>query len=640
MKSGQALTTNDASRQHLVHAAEDRPTPGFSDEVGERFVIVGNDGEAGVELLRFRQTLTTIPGFEVALRRRTERLSHFHHPSFVAAPTVEYLGRERSLSLRSIQTQGRRLSDLVPHVHTAPLAASVLHQIAPALKALREYDDNAGHGALTASRIIIAPHGPVIVEHVLGPALERLHLTAKGMRVDLGIPVLATTAGQARTDWPADYYQLALIALSMLLGRALTPDDYADLPNALDAAFPSTDPDAVKPVPGLRAWLERALQFDNRAFDSSEQAVAALRFLNVQEAVDTPDRWRALLDTVKVERPEPPGIVTPAEDVSVEERAESQVAALLEVVSEDAQVSAGSVPIEKPEVAVRAGDPGVRIPVAASKHQVPGILKSLFDYRRAVAALAILALIEAVVIAVLLVGRRPTSPPPPPSVAEIALLTAQPGAVVTVDGREAGVTPLQLTIGADTRSISVKGPQPAAPKQDAIVGSTGQQNNLLASATEPIASASRARTAVTPPPPPVRTGGLRVESPIALEIFEGQTRLGSTTTGIVSAPAGRHQLELVNSAVGYRSRQVVDIKAGQTASIRVSLPNGRLDVNAVPWAEVLIDGKSVGETPIGNHSISLGEHEIVFRHPQLGEVRRTVVVRSDGVTRVSANLER
>jgi serine/threonine-protein kinase len=131
-----------------------------------------------------------------------------------------------------------------------------------------------------------------------------------------------------------------------------------------------------------------------------------------------------------------------------------------------------------------------------------------------------------------------------------------------------------------------------------------------------------------------------VESPIALEIFEGQTRLGSTTTGIVSAPAGRHQLELVNSAVGYRSRQVVDIKAGQTASIRVSLPNGRLDVNAVPWAEVLIDGKSVGETPIGNHSISLGEHEIVFRHPQLGEVRRTVVVRSDGVTRVSANLER
>jgi hypothetical protein len=55
---------------------------------------------------------------------------------------------------------------------------------------------------------------------------------------------------------------------------------------------------------------------------------------------------------------------------------------------------------------------------------------------------------------------------------------------------------------------------------------------------------------------------------------------------------------------------------------------------------VLIDGKLVGETPIGNLSIPLGEHEIIFRHPQLGELRRTALVRSDAVTRVSANLER
>jgi hypothetical protein len=96
----------------------------------------------------------------------------------------------------------------------------------------------------------------------------------------------------------------------------------------------------------------------------------------------------------------------------------------------------------------------------------------------------------------------------------------------------------------------------------------------------------------------------------------------------------------VNSALGFRSRQVVDVKAGQTVAISVTPPDGRININAVPWAEVLIDGKLVGETPIGNLSIPLGEHEIVFRHPKLGEVRRTAVVRSDAVTRVSANLER
>jgi hypothetical protein len=97
---------------------------------------------------------------------------------------------------------------------------------------------------------------------------------------------------------------------------------------------------------------------------------------------------------------------------------------------------------------------------------------------------------------------------------------------------------------------------------------------------------------------------------------------------------------LVNSVLGFRSRRLVDIKGGQVVSMAVVPPNGRISINALPWAEVLIDGKLVGETPIGNLSIPLGEHEIIFRHPQLGELRRTALVRSDAVTRVSANLER
>jgi serine/threonine-protein kinase len=74
--------------------------------------------------------------------------------------------------------------------------------------------------------------------------------------------------------------------------------------------------------------------------------------------------------------------------------------------------------------------------------------------------------------------------------------------------------------------------------------------------------------------------------------------------------------------------------------VAVSPPNGRLSINALPWAEVWIDGKSVGETPLANLSVPLGEHEIIFRHPQLGEQRQTALVRQNGVTRVSANLQR
>ena len=131
-----------------------------------------------------------------------------------------------------------------------------------------------------------------------------------------------------------------------------------------------------------------------------------------------------------------------------------------------------------------------------------------------------------------------------------------------------------------------------------------------------------------------------MSSPFELHVLEGERLLGSSADGPVVATAGRHELDLVNSALGYHSRRVVDIKAGQIVSLSVTPPNGSVSINALPWAAVWIDGNAVGETPLGNLSISLGEHEIVFRHPDLGERREKAIVRSDRLTRVSANLQR
>ena len=78
--------------------------------------------------------------------------------------------------------------------------------------------------------------------------------------------------------------------------------------------------------------------------------------------------------------------------------------------------------------------------------------------------------------------------------------------------------------------------------------------------------------------------------------------------------------------------------AGSTLSIE--LPNGSLSLNATPWAEVLVDGKSVGETPIGNLSVGLGPHDVVFRHPELGEKRMTAIVTLTGPTRLTADLRK
>ena len=101
-----------------------------------------------------------------------------------------------------------------------------------------------------------------------------------------------------------------------------------------------------------------------------------------------------------------------------------------------------------------------------------------------------------------------------------------------------------------------------------------------------------------------------------------------------------HEFEFVNSVIGYRVRKVVDIKPGQITPVWVPQPTGTLNINAVPWATVWLDGNSLGDTPLGNVLVPAGEHELVFRHPQLGERREKTLVRADGATRVTVNFER
>jgi hypothetical protein len=78
--------------------------------------------------------------------------------------------------------------------------------------------------------------------------------------------------------------------------------------------------------------------------------------------------------------------------------------------------------------------------------------------------------------------------------------------------------------------------------------------------------------------------------------------------------------------------------AGKTTAIRVDAPKASLSVNARPWADVTIDGNATGQTPIANLLVAIGRHEIVFRHPQFGERRQSVLVRAQGPNRVAVDL--
>ena len=65
-----------------------------------------------------------------------------------------------------------------------------------------------------------------------------------------------------------------------------------------------------------------------------------------------------------------------------------------------------------------------------------------------------------------------------------------------------------------------------------------------------------------------------------------------------------------------------------------------VNVNAVPWAEVWMDGQRLGETPLGNVQVPIGTRELIFRHPEFGERRATVFVTLKEPARISMYLRK
>jgi hypothetical protein len=138
-----------------------------------------------------------------------------------------------------------------------------------------------------------------------------------------------------------------------------------------------------------------------------------------------------------------------------------------------------------------------------------------------------------------------------------------------------------------------------------------------------------------------RSGGVRFVTPVELKVLQGERVLGSTADGPIILTAGNHQVDLINTALGIRIRQAVTFRAGQIGSVNVTIPPGRLSANVSSgWAEVFIDNRSVGETPLANISVPVGEHEVVFRHSDRGERRQTVTVRADQPVRVTAAFDK
>ncbi len=282
---------------------------GLSDGLGDRLLMFDNSDAPSLELLRFHPDFAQTPGFETALREQVQRLNQFRHPAFARVRSVQRLEPDDDLALISNCTPGKRLSEVLHQARGPEFAATLIRQLAPALVQLQQHGHGITHGVLSPERIVVSPDGRLtIVEHVVGAAIDTLNLRPAQL-ASIGVAVPPAAGASARSlDVATDWYQLGLVAVSVLIGRPVTAAELPQIENLLDGHGLS---------PFLREWLDRALQVTGTGITSGADARAALDEL-LQRAGRSDSR---LVEAPREEEPESSPIeLFPAEPASVAAR--------------------------------------------------------------------------------------------------------------------------------------------------------------------------------------------------------------------------------------------------------------------------------------------------------------------------------
>ena len=716
---------------------ESPEAPLFSDGIGDR--VVSTDGATGdlVQVLRINPALTAVPSFEFALRERVARLANFRHGYYARVRRVDRShAHATGLSIVSDHVEGTRLSDILRVANERGLlldinaAVCLIRQLVPAVALLHENARDVAHGLIAPERLLVTPHARlVIAEHVMGAGIEQMQYGRERLWNEFRVAMPAS-AGLSRFDQRADVAGIGVVALSLILGRPLTNDEYPrGLNDLLNGARERTALGDEQPLsPSMRTWLARALQVDvRRAFSSAPEALSALDQLSAEgtDYVAAPVALETFLSRyiAALLTPAAPKPVTPAAAVPTPAPAPIPVAAQAPIPSPiatapvvptptspvpspapsvsyqefatiGAPVAAPPVPVPPAPLTASTPPPAVQNDpsVDAILQEAAAASKSLFDpdspFQPPDATAEVRALFEdnaasleaelaavttsrsegsrlpvkklavaAAVLVVLATGgflgfKKFAAASPAPAMATLSVQSNPPGVPVFVDGIERGMTPARVTLAAGPHILELRGR--GVPRVIPVTLTTGAEvSQYLEFAEAPLPE----QPLTVPPPSPAPAvptpvaaaapdpsaaplaGWITVKLPFAVEIRENGRLLGTTDADRLMLAAGRHQLEFANTTLAFSVTRTVQVAPGKVTAIPLELPKGVVNLNAAPWAEVWIDGTRVGETPIGNLSVAVGPHEIVFKHPQFGEKRHAVSVTVGTPVRLSIDMK-
>jgi eukaryotic-like serine/threonine-protein kinase len=223
--------------------------------------------------------------------------------------------------------------------------------------------------------------------------------------------------------------------------------------------------------------------------------------------------------------------------------------------------------------------------------------------------------------------------------AALALLATQVGSCLARLGHSQAVTPASRPAELNA---------PASPPVQAMlpVGPPTPLNN--APAPPPLGApalvvAQPAPSAVkTELVPAVDTLGeaiLRVQvEGTATYVVDGRTQRADGD-GTIHLSPGHHRVTVSSTLLAFPRTLEVDLRARESATRAIPRGRGTLRVAVTPWAEVTVDGRVLGVTPLAPVDLGEGAHQVALKNGDLGVVaKRRVIVSPNKETLLKLDL--
>ena len=206
---------------------------------------------------------------------------------------------------------------------------------------------------------------------------------------------------------------------------------------------------------------------------------------------------------------------------------------------------------------------------------------------------------------------------------ELLVRTDPIGASVTVDGRYVGRSPVSVPdLAAGNHTVVLQ--HDIGTLTERVLIEDGRTASLVVSMGGTQKSAA--------------AGWIRLDVPAEVQVYENGRRIGGSDLERIMLPVGVTTSSSSTTCSDTAADEPCRSAAGQVSQVRLEWPQGSMAINAIPWAEVLVDGGRVGETPLSGVTVPIGTHEVLFRHPDLGERRLTVTVTTGETVKVGVDL--